>query len=43
MNDTFGDAFAMLAIGCAFAAFVTLLAKPVKQTPGAPPVASDAH
>jgi DHA2 family multidrug resistance protein len=39
----FGDAFAMLAIGCAFAAFVTLLAKPVKQQPGAPPVASDAH
>lgn len=39
----FGDAFAMLAIGCAFAAFVTLLARPVKQQPGAPPVASDAH
>jgi len=38
----FGDAFAMLAIGCAFAAFVTLLAKPVKpQAGGAPPM--DAH
>lgn len=29
----FGDAFALLAIACAFAAFVTLLSKPVK--PGA--------
>ncbi|GAA0642122.1 DHA2 family efflux MFS transporter permease subunit [Brevundimonas lenta] len=37
----FGDAFAMLAIGCAFAAFVTLLAKPVKIPTGAPPV--EAH
>ncbi len=38
---SFGDAFAMLAVGCAFAAFVTLLAKPVKIPAGAPPV--DAH
>ncbi|RZJ83470.1 MAG: MFS transporter, partial [Brevundimonas sp.] len=30
----FGDAFALLAIACAFAAFVTLLARPVRQ--GAP-------
>lgn len=37
----FGDAFAMLALGCAFAAFVTLLAKPVKTPAGAPPV--EAH
>jgi len=37
----FGDAFAILAIGCAFAAFVTLLAKPVKPLAGAPPM--DAH
>ena len=37
----FGDAFAMLAIGCAIAAFITLLAKPVKPQAGAPPV--DAH
>jgi len=37
----FGDAFAMLAIGCAFAAFITLLAKPVKPQAGAPPM--DAH
>ena len=37
----FGDAFAMLAIGCAFAGFVTLLARPVKPAAGAPPV--DAH
>ena len=37
----FGDAFAMLAIGCAFAAFVTLLARPVKPQAGAPPV--EAH
>lgn len=37
----FGDAFAMLAVGCALAAFVTLLAKPVKPQAGAPPV--DAH
>jgi len=38
---SFGDAFAMLAVGCAFAAFVTLLAKPVKAMPDAPPM--DAH
>ena len=38
----FGDAFAMLAIGCAFAAFVTLLSRPVKPGTGAPPPA-DAH
>ena len=37
----FGDAFAVLGIGCAIAAFVTLLAKPVKANPAAPP--SDAH
>jgi DHA2 family multidrug resistance protein len=37
----FGDAFAMLAVGCAFAAFVTLLSKPAKPAAGAPPV--DAH
>lgn len=37
----FGDAFAMLAIGCAAAAFVTLLARPVKVPTGAPP--ADAH
>lgn len=37
----FGDAFAMLAIMCAFAAFVTLLSRPVKAQAGAPPV--DAH
>ena len=38
---SFGDAFAMLAIGCAFAAFVTLLARPVKPQVGAPPM--DSH
>ncbi|RZI98084.1 MAG: DHA2 family efflux MFS transporter permease subunit [Brevundimonas sp.] len=37
----FGDAFAMLAIGCAFAAFATLFSRPVKIPTGAPPV--DAH
>ncbi len=37
----FGDAFALLAVGCAFAAFVTLLAKPVKPQAGAPPM--DSH
>ncbi|CAN5210435.1 DHA2 family efflux MFS transporter permease subunit [soil metagenome] len=37
----FGDAFAMVAVGCAFVAFVTLLAEPAKVAPGAPPV--DAH
>ena len=36
----FGDAFTMLAIGCAFAAVVTLFAQPVK--PGSAPV-TDAH
>ncbi len=36
----FGDAFAMLAIGCAFAAVVTLFAQPVK--PGSVAV-TDAH
>jgi len=36
----FGDAFAMLAIGCAFAACVTLFAQPVK--PGSTPV-TDVH
>ena len=35
----FGDAFAMLAIGCAFAGFVTLFAKPGKPQA----VVSDAH
>ena len=35
----FGDAFAMLAVACAFAAFVTLLSKPVKAA--APP--ADVH
>ena len=29
----FGDAFAMLAIACGFAAFVTLLSKPVRAAP----------
>lgn len=37
----FGDAFAMLAVGCAFAAFVTLFSRPVKANPNAPPM--DAH
>jgi MFS transporter, DHA2 family, multidrug resistance protein len=37
----FGDAFAVLAVGCAFAAFVTLLARPSKTPAGAPPM--DAH
>lgn len=37
----FGDAFALLAIACAFAGFVTLLARPVK--PGAAGPAMDAH
>lgn len=37
----FGDAFALLAIGCAIAAFVTLLAKPVRTLADAAP--SDAH
>jgi DHA2 family multidrug resistance protein len=37
----FGDAFAVLGIGCAVAAFVTLFARPVRPNPSAPP--SDAH
>ena len=37
----FGDAFAVLGIGCAVAAFVTLFARPVKPNPSAAP--SDAH
>jgi DHA2 family multidrug resistance protein len=37
----FGDAFAMLAIGCAFAAFVTLLSRPGKMAMGGP--AAEAH
>lgn len=37
----FGDAFALLAILCAGAAFVTLAAQPVKAQVGAPP--SDVH
>jgi MFS transporter, DHA2 family, multidrug resistance protein len=37
----FGDAFALLAIACALAAFVTLFARPVKGPPGTPPV--EAH
>ena len=37
----FGDAFALLALACAVAAFVTLFARPVKGPPGTPPV--EAH
>lgn len=37
----FGDAFAMLAAGCAFAAFVTLFSRPARAAAGAPPL--DAH
>ena len=37
----FGDAFAMLAVACAFAAFATLLSRPVKASAGAPPL--EAH
>ncbi len=37
----FGDAFALLAVACAFAAFVTLFSRPVKAAPNAPP--SEAH
>jgi DHA2 family multidrug resistance protein len=37
----FGDAFALLAIGCACAGFLTLLSKPAKPNPSAAP--SDAH
>lgn len=38
----FGDAFAMLALGCAGCAFLTLLARPVKPGTGAAPP-PDAH
>lgn len=38
----FGDAFAMLAIGCGACAFLTLLARPVKPGTGTPPP-PDAH
>ena len=37
----FGDAFALLAIACACAAFVTLLSKPGKPDPAAGP--SEVH
>lgn len=37
----FGDAFAMLAVGCVFAAFVTLFSRPARAAAGAPPV--EAH
>ncbi len=37
----FGDAFALLGIMCAGAAFITLLSRPVRAPAGAPP--SDAH
>lgn len=37
----FGDAFAVLAVGCVFAAFVTLLSQPVKPVTGGPP--SEVH
>ena len=37
----FGDAFALLAVACAVAAFVTLFAQPVRAQGSAPP--SDAH
>ena len=37
----FGDAFALLAVACAVAAFVTLFSQPVRAQAGAPP--SDAH
>ena len=33
----FGDAFAILAVACAFAAFVTLLSRPVKVQSRAAP------
>ena len=33
----FGDAFTLLAIGCACAAFVTLLSQPVNPGTGTPP------
>ncbi|WP_312220940.1 DHA2 family efflux MFS transporter permease subunit [Brevundimonas sp.] len=37
----FGDAFALLAVGCACAAFLTLLSQPVKSVPS--PEASEIH
>ncbi len=37
----FGDAFALLAIGCACAGFLTLLSRPAKPNPSTAP--SDAH
>lgn len=37
----FGDAFALLGVLCAGAAFVTLMAQPVRAQAGAPP--TDAH
>lgn len=37
----FGDAFAMVAVGCAAVAFITLLAQPVKPDPNAAPM--DSH
>ena len=37
----FGDAFALLAIGCACAAFLTLLSQPARADPAAPP--SEVH
>ena len=42
MTLAFGDAFAILALGCAACAFLTLLARPVKPGTGAPPPA-DVH
>jgi DHA2 family multidrug resistance protein len=37
----FGDAFALLALACVFAAFVTLLSRPVRATPAG--AASEVH
>lgn len=39
----FGDAFALLAIACVFAAFVTLFSRPVKMTPAGAAAAAEAH
>jgi DHA2 family multidrug resistance protein len=39
----FGDAFAVLAVACAFAAFVTLLSRPVRPNPAAQAAAAEAH
>ncbi len=39
----FGDAFAMLAVACAFAGVVTLFSRPVKHTPEAAAAAAEAH